>query len=66
MNEITKRVSGWAAIVAVPALVTGYYGINVRTWPHAGNALVGGIVALVLMFGLGLLLYLGFRSRDWL
>jgi magnesium transporter len=66
MNEITKRVSGWAAIVAVPALVTGYYGINVRTWPHAGNALVGGIVALALMVGLGLLLYLGFRSRDWL
>ncbi len=66
MNEITKRVSGWAAVVAIPALVTGYYGINVRTWPHSGSSLVGGVVALVLMFGLGVLLYLGFRARDWL
>jgi magnesium transporter len=24
-----KKVSSWAAIIAVPALVTGYYGMNV-------------------------------------
>ena len=28
-NLIVKKVSSWAAIIAVPALVTGYYGMNV-------------------------------------
>ena len=28
-NLIVKKVSSWAAIIAVPALITGYYGMNV-------------------------------------
>ena len=32
-NLIVKKVSSWAAIIAVPALVTGYYGMNV---PYPG------------------------------
>jgi magnesium transporter len=66
LNETSKKVTAWAAIIAVPAVVAGYYGINVRTWPPAGNGLIGGIVALALMFGFASLIYLGFRSRDWL
>ena len=37
-NLIVKKVSSWAAIITVPALITGYYGMNVpfpgfgRTW----------------------------------
>ena len=27
-NLIVKKVSSWAAIIAVPALVTGYYGMS--------------------------------------
>ncbi|MCA1672484.1 MAG: magnesium transporter CorA family protein, partial [Actinobacteria bacterium] len=33
-NQIVKKVSSWAAIIAVPALVTGYYGMNV---PYPGS-----------------------------
>jgi len=65
MNEIMKKVTSWAAIVAVPALVTGYYGMNVRIFPGAGTVL-GGAVALVLMAVLVAVLYVTFRLRDWL
>jgi len=63
-NEIVKKVSSWAAIIAVPALITGYYGMNV---PYPGSGKVSGVVAstlLIAMLSLGL--YLEFRRRDWL
>jgi len=65
MNEIMKAVTSWAAIAAVPTIITGYYGMNVRLFPGAGT-LTGGIVALVLMvFGVAFL-YVAFKRRDWL
>ena len=33
MNEIMKAVTSWAAIAAVPTIITGYYGMNVRIFP---------------------------------
>jgi magnesium transporter len=65
MNEIMKAVTSWAAIAAVPTIITGYYGMNVRIFPGAGT-LFGGVVALVLMVvGVGGL-YLTFKRRGWL
>jgi len=63
-NEIVKKVSGWAAIIAVPALITGYYGMNV---PYPGSQQPWGAVvsAVVLVLTSGGL-YLLFRRRDWL
>jgi magnesium transporter len=65
MNLIMKKVTSWAAIAAVPAIVTGYYGMNVRLFPAAGS-LAGGVAALVLMAGLVGVLYFAFKRRDWL
>jgi magnesium transporter len=65
MNEIMKKVTSWAAIAAVPAVITGYYGMNVRIFPGA-ETLSGGVVALLLMVVLVGLLYAAFRRRDWL
>jgi magnesium transporter len=63
-NLIVKKVSSWAAIVAVPALITGYYGMNV---PFPGFARPSGVIAsAVLMLGASLGLYLIFRHNDWL
>jgi magnesium transporter len=57
-------VSSWAAIVAVPALITGYYGMNV---PYPGSMQVWGVVAsTVLIVGVSFGLYLLFRRNDWL
>ena len=63
-NEIVKKVSGWAAIIAVPALVTGFYGMNV---PYPGSQQTWGfwVSVTVLTVSSGGL-YLSFRRRDWL
>jgi magnesium transporter len=40
-NQIVKKVTSWAAIVAVPTLITGYYGME-RPLPGLGPGLGGG------------------------
>ncbi len=63
-NLIVKKVSSWAAIIAVPALVTGYYGMNV---PYPGSGRTWGVVAsTVLMVSASFVLYRVFRRHDWL
>jgi magnesium transporter len=63
-NLIVKKVSSWAAILAVPALVTGYYGMNVP-YPGFGNHW-GVAVSAALIVALSGVLYLLFRRLDWL
>jgi magnesium transporter len=65
MNEIMKAVTSWAAIAAVPTIITGYYGMNVRIFPGA-STLSGGILALLLMVVGVAVLYVAFKRRDWL
>ena len=64
LNEITKKLASWAAIIAVPTAVTGFYGQNVP-YPgfgtHAGFA-VSFAVTVVLAVGVYMLL----RRRGWL
>jgi magnesium transporter len=63
-NQIVKKVSSWAAIIAVPALVTGYYGMNV---PYPGYLQNWGVaVSSALIVGACVGLYWLFRRIDWL
>jgi magnesium transporter len=64
MNVITKKVTSWAAIIAVPTFITGFYGMNVP-YPGFGNH-VGLIVAVAIMLISGVGLYAVFRRNDWL
>ena len=64
LNTITKKVTGWAAIIAVPTAVTGFYGMNV---PYPGFGRPSGAVAstvLIVLLSGGL--YLLFKRLDWL
>jgi len=63
-NLIVKKVSGWAAIIAVPALITGYFGMNVP-FPTSQTEL-GVVISTVLMFAVSGCLYGLFRRWDWL
>ena len=64
LNIITKKVTSWAAIIAVPTAITGFYGQNV---PYPGFAHhTGFITSTVLILVLSGLLYLTFKSKDWL
>jgi magnesium transporter len=63
-NTIMKKVTSWAAIIAVPTAVTGYYGMNV---PYPGFGRPSGAVAataLIVILSGGL--YLLFKRLDWL
>jgi len=63
-NQIMKKVTSWAGIIAVPTLVTGFYGMNL---PFPGFATHRGFhLALVLMLCLSGGLYVIFRRKDWL
>jgi magnesium transporter len=64
MNVITKKVTSWAAIIAVPTFVTGFYGMNVPYWGFAKPLGLG--MALGLMGVTSVLLYFVFKARDWL
>jgi magnesium transporter len=64
LNIITKKVTGWAAIIAVPTLITGYYGMNVP-YPGFGKP-AGYAISVAAMVGAGLVLYFIFKRKDWL
>lgn len=64
MNVITKKVTSWAAIIAVPTFITGFYGMNV---PYPGFGRHSGFTTSTLIMVItGLTLYVIFKRRDWL
>jgi magnesium transporter len=63
-NQIMKKVTSWAAIIAVPTLITGYYGMNVP-YPTSGET-TGVFVSAGLMVAMALGLYVLFKKNDWL
>lgn len=64
LNLIMKKVTGWAAVIAVPTAVTGFYGQNV---PYPGNGTTTGFwVSTIVMLVLSVGLYLLFKKKDWL
>ncbi len=63
-NQIMKKVTSWAAIIAVPTLITGYYGMNVP-YPTAGES-SGVYVSAGLMAVMAGGLYVVFKRKDWL
>jgi magnesium transporter len=64
LNIITKKVTSWAAIIAVPTAITGFYGQNV---PYPGFAHQSGFLASSLLIAvLSGALYLAFKRKDWL
>ena len=64
-NEQVQKVSAWAAILIVPTIVTGVYGMNFDHMPEL-NWLLGYPFALALMVAIPVLLYLGFKRSGWL
>ena len=64
LNNVMKKLTGWAGIVAVPTAITGFYGQNVI---YPGSQTVGGFVAsTAIIVVLVIVLYVMFKKRDWL
>jgi magnesium transporter len=64
LNKVTRQLAAWAAIIAVPTAVTGFYGQNI---PYPGFAThTGFVTSTAIWVGGSLLLYVMFRRRGWL
>lgn len=64
-NEDMKRLAGWAAIIAVPTMIAGIYGMNFRFMPELEWRWAYPTV-MVVMLGLCGFLYYKFKQSSWL
>jgi magnesium transporter len=64
-NETTKRLAAYAALVAVPTMIAGIYGMNFENMPEL-KWVHGYPVALAVMFGIDIYLFYRFRKAGWL
>jgi magnesium transporter len=64
-GEITKRLAAYAALVAVPTMIAGVYGMNFKHMPELDWTL-GYPVSIALMAGIDAFLFTRFRKAGWL
>ncbi len=64
MNQTVKKLTGWAAIIAVPTLVTGFVGMNV-TFPLDGTT-AGFWFYFAILIVTVIVLFVIFRRKDWI
>jgi magnesium transporter len=64
-NEVTKRLASYAALIAVPTMIAGIYGMNFQHMPELswiyGYPLAIGSMALIDLY-----LFYRFRKAKWL
>jgi len=64
LNTVMKKLTGWAAIIAVVTAVTGFYGQNV---PYPGFMRpVGYWTSTLAWLGLSVVLFVFLRRRRWI
>ena len=64
-NEDTRRLAAWAAIIAVPTMVAGIYGMNFDVMPELRSPL-GYPIVLGVTLSMCLILYVRFKKSHWL
>lgn len=64
-SEVTKRLAAWGALITVPTLIAGIYGMNFEGMPELKWAL-GYPFALVVMSAVDLFLFWRFRRAKWI
>ena len=64
LNTVMKKLTGWAAIIAIPTAITGYFGQNLP-YPGFGQRW-GFALSSTLIVTIAGVLYLTFKWRKWL
>ena len=64
-TEHTKRLAAWAAIIAIPTMIAGVYGMNFKVMPEL-DWYLGYPLALTVMVGACAFLYYKFKRSGWL
>jgi magnesium transporter len=65
LNEVMKVLTSWAAIILVPTLIAGIYGMNFVHMPEL-RWRYGYLYSLTLMGASALALYRAFKRKKWL
>ncbi len=64
-NAVTKRLASYGALIAIPTLIAGVYGMNFQNMPELGW-LWGYPFALLMMVLIDFYLFYRFRKAKWL
>jgi len=64
-NEVTKRLAAYAALVAVPTMIAGIYGMNFKHMPELDWTL-GYPLSIAAMAAIDAYLFVKFRRTGWL
>jgi magnesium transporter len=64
LNLIMKKLTGWAAVIAVPTAITGFFGMNVP-YPGFGREW-GFITSIAVLLATAVAIWYAFKRRDWL
>ena len=64
-NDVSKKFAGWAAIIAVPTMVAGFYGMNFKFMPKSEWE-YGFYAVILFTLASCMLLYILFRRSGWL
>ena len=64
-NETMKRLAAYAALLAVPTMIAGIYGMNFEHMPEL-KWRYGYLLSLLVMAGIDVYLYFRFKRAHWL
>ncbi|PSL00801.1 magnesium transporter [Murinocardiopsis flavida] len=64
-NDDGRRITAWAAIMAVPTMVAGVYGMNFTHMPEL-KSVWGYPSAMIFIAGACIALFVGFKRSKWL
>jgi magnesium transporter len=64
-NEVTKRLAAWGALITVPTLIAGIYGMNFKFMPELDSVL-GYPLVILGMVAVDAFLFLRFRRAKWI
>jgi magnesium transporter len=64
-NETMKRLAAYAALLAIPTMIAGIYGMNFEHMPEL-KWRYGYLLSLLVMAGIDIYLYFRFKRTRWL
>ncbi|MFL5808047.1 MAG: magnesium/cobalt transporter CorA [Flavisolibacter sp.] len=64
-SDVSKKFAGWAAIISIPTMVAGFYGMNFRNMPNVEWHYGFYFVILLTILACGVVYYF-FRRSGWL
>src|SRR5512132_413237 len=64
-NEVTKRLAAWGALITVPTLIAGIYGMNFKYMPEL-DSVFGYPLVILGMIAIDAFLFVRFRRAKWI